>query len=151
MKLSKEGYKFNVYGAYWDSPLGIKYLEHPLLYKGFHPNEDIPDICASSKIVLGVQCSNISKTQQSMRSFEIIASGGFHLTQWTQSMDYFFEDGKHLVTVKSPKEAYEKIKYYLKHDDERIKIAQQGMEYVKNNHTYEHRVKESILPNLQGE
>lgn len=148
VKLSKEGYKFNVYGAFWDSPLGIKYLKNQLLYKGFHPNEDIPDICASSKIVLGVQCSDISKTQQSMRSFEILASGGFHLTQWTQSMDYFFENGKHLVTVKSPNEAHEKMKYYLKNDGERIKIAEQGMEYVRNNHTYEHRVKESILPNL---
>ena len=148
LRLSKEGCKFNVYGAFWDSPLGIKYLKNPLLYKGFHPNDDIPDISASAKIVLGVQCSDTSKTQQSMRSFEILASGGFHLTQWTPSMDYYFENGKHLVTVKSPNEAYEKMKYYLKHEDERIRISQQGMEYVRNNHTYERRVKESILPNL---
>lgn len=148
VRLSKEGYKFNVYGAFWDSPLGMRYLNNPLLFKGFHPNEDIPDICASAKIILGVQCSDISRTQQSMRSFEILASGGFHLTHWTQSMDYFFENGIHLVTVKSPKEAYEKMKYYLKHENERLQIARQGMEYVRNNHTYEHRVRESILPNL---
>jgi len=148
VKLSREGCKFNVYGAFWDSPLGKKYLNNPLLYKGFHHNRDIPDICASSKVILGVQCSDVSKTQQSMRSFEILSGGGFHLTQWTQSMDYFFEDGKHLVTVRSAGEAYEKIKFYLSNDAERLKIAQQGMEYVRSCHTYEHRIKESVLPNL---
>lgn len=149
LKLSKEGYRLNVYGAFWDTSLGMKYLKNPLLYKGFHPNEDIPDICASSKIILGIQCSDVSKTQQSMRSFEILASGGFHLTQWTPSMDYFFENGRHLVAVKSPHEAYEKLKYFLKHDHEREKIAQQGMAYVRDNHTYEQRVKQSILPHLK--
>lgn len=149
VKLTKQGYKFNVYGAFWDSPLGLKYLKDMSLYKGFHPNQDIPDICASSKIILGVQCDNSSATQQSMRSFEVLASGGFHLTQWTKSMDYWFENGKHLVTVKNSEEAYEKMKYYLKHENERNKIAQQGMEYVRNNHTYEHRIRESILPNIE--
>lgn len=148
IKLVNEGYKFNVYGAFWDRPLGMKYLKNPLLFKGFHPNEDIPDICASSKIVLGVQCSDSSKTQMSMRAFEILSSGGFHLTQWTPSMDYWFENDKHLVAVKYKEEAYEKMKFYLNHESERNKIAQQGMDYVRKNHTYEHRIKESIIPNL---
>lgn len=149
VKLSKQGYKFNVYGAFWQDPLGMKYLQDMFSYKGFHPNEDIPDICASSKIVLGVQCDDSSKTQQSLRAFEILASGGFHLTQWTKSMDYWFKNGVHLVTVKNPEEAYERMKYYLKHESERNKIAQQGYEYVRANHTYIHRIKESILPNIE--
>lgn len=148
LKAMKEKNSFNVYGAFWNSYDGIKRLGDKNLYKGFHPNEDIPDICASSKIVLGIQCTCSSVTQQSMRSFEILSSGGFHLTQWSPSMDYWFENGKHLVTVKSKEEAYEKIKYYLKHDIERNKIAQQGYDYVRNNHTYVHRIKEAILTNL---
>jgi len=148
LKLEKSGKKFNVYGAFWNTKQGFEKLKNPSLYKGFHPNEDIPDICASSKIILGVQCNTQSKTQQSMRAFEILASGGFHLTQWSNSMDYWFKNGKHLVVVKNKKEAYEKMKYYLKNKDKRDEIVKQGYDYVRNNHTYLHRIKESILPNL---
>ena len=149
VKLSNEiNCSLDIYGAFWNSELGMKYLKSSTLFRGWHPNEDIPDICKSAKIILGVQCSDISKTQQSMRSFEILASGGFHLTQWVPSMDYWFENNKHLVTVKKSGEAYEKIKFYLSNEKERNFIAESGMKYVRNFHTYTHRIKESILPNL---
>lgn len=149
VKLYEEGYKVGIYGAFWDSPFGLHFLNnHKELYKGWHPNEDIPDICASSKIVLGIQCSDISLTQQSMRSFEILSSKGFHLTQWVKSMDYWFKNYEHLIAVKTYEEAYKKMKYYLQNEAERNQIAEQGHLFVRNNHTYEDRVKEAILPHL---
>jgi spore maturation protein CgeB len=147
IKLYEEGYKIGIWGAFWDTPFGMQYLNnHKELYKGWHPNEDIPDICASAKIILGIQCSDQSQTQQSMRSFEILSSKGFHLTQWVKSMDYWFENGEHLVTVKNYEEAYKKMKYYLQYEQERKQIAEQGHLFVRNSHTYEDRIKESILP-----
>lgn len=144
-----ENINFNVYGAFWDSGLGMSVLKnHKEIYKGWHPNEDIPAICASSKIILGIQCSDTSSQQQSMRAMEILGSNGFHLTQWVPSVDYWFEDGSHLVTSRSAEETAEKIKYYLNNESKRNKIAECGYEYVRNNHTYTHRIKESILPNL---
>jgi len=148
IRLYEEHYRVGVWGAFWNTPFGMKYMKHHELYHGFHPNEDISDICASTKIILGIQCSDCSVTQQSMRSFEVLSCGGFHLTQHVKSMDYWFENGKHLVSVKDKEEAYEKMKYYLKHDEERKKIALQGYEYVRNNHTYIHRIREAVLPNL---
>jgi spore maturation protein CgeB len=148
-QLTHEGYTMQLWGAFWDTDgqyvLGQDYSH---IYKGYMPNEALPDVCKSSKIVLGVQCCNNSKTQQSMRSFEILGCGGFHLCQWTPSMDYWFENGKHLIAVKSKEEAIDLIKYYLVHSEERHLIAEQGQNYVYSEHTYKRRIENSFLKDL---
>lgn len=148
-KMSDVGHSLQVWGAFWDSTganiLGQNYSN---LYKGYMCNSHLPDVCVSSKIVLGVQCCDSSKTQQSMRSFEILGCKGFHMTQWTPSMDYWFENNKHLVAVKTQEEALEKMKYYLANEQERQKIAQQGYDYVHSKHTYVQRIQETFLKDV---
>jgi hypothetical protein len=56
-------------------------------------------------------------------------------------MEQDFENHKHLVWFKSIKECLYLLDYYLKHDDEREKIAQQGRELLLNKHTWGHRMK----------
>ena len=52
-----------------------------------------------------------------------------------------FKEGEHLVVFDDIfREMKEKIDYYLKNREEREKIAKKGFEYVKNNHTYRHRL-----------
>lgn len=138
-----------IYGAGWSGVNGQNRLGNfKDKYYGYFPNNRLGDLCASSKVILGVQCDDSSITQTSMRPFEILSCGGFHLTQWTKATCNLFDDGKHLLTTKSLEETIEILKYYLdpKHDSERLRIAKNGFEYVRKYHTYKHRVIEDIMP-----
>lgn len=100
---------------------------------------------AAEKYSLSKVCLNISMTDDiNMRTFEIMGSGNFCLTNWIPTIEELFEDGKHLVLYKSFDEAVDKTKFYLKNDSEREKIVQAGYEEVMKKHTIDHRVS-SIL------
>jgi len=86
-------------------------------------------------------CFNIAvKDDINMRMFEIMATGSFLLTEWLPTIEEYFKDGVHCVMYKTLDEAVEKAKYYLKHEDEREKVAKAGMEEVFAKHTIKHRV-----------
>lgn len=78
-----------------------------------------------------------------LRHFEITASGGFMLTDWNHDyeLDEFFVPGKECEVYDTEEELVDKIRYYLKHDGEREKIAQAGYERCINEHTWENRFK----------
>jgi hypothetical protein len=79
----------------------------------------------------------------SWKTTEALACGTFLLT--TEASDgkmLGFEDGKHLVCYKTVPELKEKIRYYLGNTGEREKIAKQGMEFVRENHSNEVRIKQ---------
>jgi len=144
-------YSINIWGAYWETELGKQRLgQKHNMFKGYFPNHDLPDLCASAKIILGVQCDDTSLTQTSMRPYEVLGCRGFHLTQRTFATEAIFKDGEHLVTAGTAAEASEKIKFYLENESERLRIANSGQEYVYANHTYERRVREVMLPRLLG-
>lgn len=142
-------YKFKAYGNWWDSSLGMNFLRnHKELDGKLFPIELVPSLCSSTKITLGVQCVDYSKTQTSPRPYEALACKSFHLTQWTPATENIFKEGFHLVTAKTKDEAKEKMIYYLNHPEEREKIAKQGQEYVYAEHTYDKRLKDIVFPNL---
>jgi len=78
------------------------------------------------------------------RVWETIGCGTFLLTQRKDFIEDFFKDGEHLVLFDTPQECAEKIKYYISHEKEREKIAQQGYLYGLAHHTYTARA-EAIL------
>ena len=144
----ESGGSLKVWGAGWLRKPGQDRLGCPEYYRGYLPSAQLPDLCASAKIILGIQCDDSSDTQTSMRPYEVLGCRGFHLTQWTKATVSLFEDGKHLVTASTKEEALEKIRFYLDHPDERTKIALQGQQYVYAHHTYEQRIRDVILPSL---
>jgi spore maturation protein CgeB len=134
----------SVWGFGWNNKLD----KNQDKFKGYFPNNLLGDLCESSKIILGVQCDGSSETQISMRPFEVLACGGFHLTQYTKATENIFENGKHLYMSNSINETCEIAKYFLnsKHENERNRIRMCGMDYVRSEHTYLSRVKNIILP-----
>jgi hypothetical protein len=112
------------------------FSEFPNFYFGQQLFENAARKYAESKIVF-----NIAMTDDiNMRCFETMATGSFLLTNWVPSIDELFEDGKHLVLYRSLDEMVDKAKYYLKHDDEREKIAQAGYEEVLAKHKIQDRI-----------
>lgn len=142
------GYDLNVYGNEWWLDKQRGFYVSPEHYKGYLPNNCLPEVCASASIVLGLHSVKTSRTMMSMRTFEILGCGGFFLTQWTPAIEYYFKNHHHLVWSKSAEETRELVDYYLPRPELRKQIARQGQAEVYEKHTYGNRVKE-ILPLLR--
>lgn len=67
----------------------------------------------------------------SNRLYKLMASKGFVMTQPWKVINEDFEVGKDLVTFSSISELKEKVGYYLKHENERNQIAENGHNTVK--------------------
>jgi len=94
------------------------------------------------KISLGV--CDIFKSLN-MRVTEILACGGLFLTDKPNYIEELgLIENKHYVTYKSFKDMAYKIKYYFLHDKERTRIENEGMRFVRENHSCEKRVKQMI-------
>ena len=76
------------------------------------------------------------------RIFKVTGCGGFLLTDYTEGIEGLYETGKEIVCFSDFDDLIKKIKYYLKHNEEREKIAQAGYEYSLREHTCEKRFNE---------
>ena len=77
--------------------------------------------------------------QVKLRDFEIPLAGGFYLVEHVSEYTELFRPGKEVETWKNPSELIDKIKYYMEHNDERIKIANAGQSRALKEHTWQHR------------
>jgi hypothetical protein len=79
------------------------------------------------------------------RFTETLACGTLLMTDKPDDLEKLgFVDGEHLVIYKNLKDLKEKILYYLKHEEERERIAQQGEDFVIKHHSCQVRVKEMM-------
>ena len=70
------------------------------------------------------------------RIFEVLSVGGFLLTEYSPTLEYFFEIGVDLVVFYNKKDLIEKIEYYLNNEAERAKIAKSGYKKFQDNYEY---------------
>lgn len=104
----------------------------------------------ASKIVvnyMGNYGENIKEEkvyQASPRVFETMACGSFQIVDGKRDVLTLFKSGEHLVCFKKIHEVKDLVIYYLKHPQERQKIAQKGYREVLEKHTYVHRIKELL-------
>lgn len=101
-----------------------------------------------SKAVAGAGiCLNIlyhaNLGAHNMRTFEILACGGFSLTMRSEGQLEFFEENSEMTCYSSVEELQDKIHYYLAHADQRHAIARRGLQAVQQ-HTYLHRAREVL-------
>lgn len=97
-------------------------------------------IYAGSKINLNISLKGIEGgTPQ--RIMDAMAAGGFMLTNYCAETADIFEEDKEIVMFRTPEELVDKVDYYLKHDDERKKIAKKGQAKVLECYTYEKKLK----------
>ena len=111
---------------------------------------DYGEICARSKIVLGLNQDHDSAYYFSNRLFLTLGCRGFHLIRYVPGTEDLFEDGKHLAWFKDRDECLEKMTHYLARPDERARIARNGHDLVVEKHRYHNRVGD-ILAILAGE
>lgn len=110
-----------------EEPVKGRFLQE----KGFADYEkEMPFIFHNSKINLNIT----SRTIQSgiaKRVLDILACGGFCLTNYQPEIAEYFEDGVDLVMYSGISDLAAKTEYYLTHEEERAAIAQNGNKKVR--------------------
>lgn len=99
----------------------------------------MPKIFKCSKINLNMTNRPI-KSGIPLRVFDILGAGGFVLTNYQSEIPEHFEIGKDLAVYESQIDLLDQIGYYLRHDDERMEIAENGNRKVKEQHSYKIRL-----------
>ena len=104
---------------------------------------EMPEFFRKTKINLNPQFRAVwSAIPQ--RALDIMSSGGFLLSGYTEELAYYFENGKELILYDSIEDAVEKAYYYLKNDEIREEIKKAGYRKTNKYFTYENRIKEIL-------
>jgi spore maturation protein CgeB len=132
-----ERFDTEVFGQHWNR---WSHTTGKAQLHGMVKNRGYAQICATSRIVLGVNEINDDAYYFSNRTFLTLACGGFHLTHYVPSLEKVFGNGEHLAWFRDEDDAMEKIAYWLQRDDERARVAAGGHAEVMEHHRYYHRV-----------
>lgn len=137
LPLIKYNIRVDIWGQGWET-FGKKNLGIDIPKEWIHgplPYSEVEKVYYSSKIILSPQ--NYPH-QLTLRTYDILGSGGFLLTVDTPAVRQLFQTGKDLVVSSSTAETFRLVKYYLQRPGKRKQISEQGKIAVTN-HTYEHR------------
>ena len=93
---------------------------------------EMPYVFAASKINLNISVKGI-QTGIPQRAFDIMASGGFLLSNYQQELVEYFPP-EEIAVYESMEDAVEKCRFYLKNDDIREKMAISARERVFTEH-----------------
>lgn len=140
--LAEKGIPVRVWGGGWGGLRG----HHPNLLVEQRPlygDEYAKGICAT-RINLGF-LRKINRDLQTSRTFEIPACGGFMLAERTEEHLRLFEEDKEAAYFSSNEELLGKVRYYLKHEEERKVIAFAGRQRCLNSGYSHHERLEYML------
>lgn len=99
-------------------------------------HSQMPLVFRESKINLNISLRSIHSGIP-LRVLDIIACGGFLLTNRQPEIEEYFKDGEEIAIFDSMEECLDKIRYYLRHEEERAQIAEAGRRKVKEIFSYE--------------
>lgn len=125
-------FRFNLY-------TGSELNKYPLLKKHHRGivdyHQQMPLVFAGSRINLNISLRSIHSGIP-LRVLDIMACGGFVLTNRQPEITEYFEDGREVVTFGSMEECLDRIEYYLEHEEERRMIAAAGQHCVHESFGY---------------
>ncbi|MCM1160233.1 MAG: DUF3880 domain-containing protein [Roseburia sp.] len=129
-----ETYQVHLYGPETDET-----LSNVIWHGSAGYFDEMPKVFKASKVNLNVSLKCI-QSGIPLRVLDILGCGGFLLSNYQPEIAEQFIDGKEVVMYTSLEDAVEKCKYYLEHDEERRRIAQNGCQKVKELFGYEDRL-----------
>lgn len=128
--------RIDFYGRDWDKMKPYLGLDIPQEWiHGYLSYPDAHKVYSSADIVIGLQNY---ETQLTQRTYEILGSGGFLVTQDTLAVRSMFTSGKDLLAASTSHETRQIIEHYLQHPEERKQIQEQGRRVVRHA-SYQHR------------
>ena len=97
---------------------------------------EMPLVFHDSRINIHITLRSIT-SGVSQRVLDVLACGGFLLTNYQPEIAEYFVDGEELVMYSDFNDMYAKIDYYLAHEEERRRIAHAGYLKVKELFNYD--------------
>jgi spore maturation protein CgeB len=126
---------------------GFRYIPHPGYRKigkretGVYVGQNYARLLNRSKIVL--TCASVEQFPV-LKYYEVAACGALLLATVNQEIsDLGFIDGQTMVAI-NEHNFMEKAKYYLRHEDERRRIAENGMALIRSRHSTAKRAEELV-------
>lgn len=133
LRLLAKHFPVELYSSDEKYPEGVRFHGYADYYT------EMPWIFHNSRINLNVSLKAI-RTGIPLRVLDIMGCGGFVLANYQEEIAEHFRSGWECVMYESIEDAFMKVKYYLAHEDERAKIAHNGLEKVRRDFTYEDRL-----------
>lgn len=92
--------------------------------------DEMPCVFRNSNVNLNLTLRSIRKGIP-LRVLDVIASGGFLVTNAQEELFWYFEEGQSIVTFQDPEEMKDKTLYYLQKDSERSRMIENGRKIIK--------------------
>lgn len=106
-------------------------------------HSEMPIIFHESKINLNITAKSI-RSGIPQRVWDVLGCGGFLISNYQCELPELFTPGEDIVLYSSVPELLELTSYYLSHPKERMEIAQNGYDKVRNHHTYPIRLTQML-------
>lgn len=119
------------------------FLQNVHVHPAVSYDTDMNKIFYLSKINLNITLPSI-ETGIPQRIFDIMGCGGFVLTNYQKDLEKHFTIGTDLEVFRNLDELKEKTSYYLTHEKERIKIAMNGYQKVREHFSYQHQLSQIL-------
>lgn len=105
---------------------------NPKLKKAGYVNyeTEMPLVFRQSRVNINITLRSIT-TGIPLRALDIMACGGFLLSNYQVELTEYFEENKECVFFYDLEDMVMKTDYYLKHEEERRKIAEAGLQKVQ--------------------
>ncbi len=128
--LAKNGIKINIFGSGWNKKEFQNSHKNMIINKFDLVREDYSNAISCSKISLCF-LRKANRDLHTSRSIEIPACSGFMVAERTDEHKSLFKEDKEVVYFNTKEELLEKVRYYLKNEEARKKIAKAGYERSK--------------------
>jgi spore maturation protein CgeB len=129
-----------VFGDNWPEIDGV--VSHPAVN-----GQAYLDIMYRSKVNLNI-LRNQNVGSNNMRTFEIPATRGFMMHEYSEEAMSFFEMGKEADYYRTPEECAEKIGLYLRNESQRIAIAEAAHKKIYDSGYLYENLMEGLLSKL---
>jgi len=110
--------------------------------------QQMPKVFQTSKINLNISLKMI-QSGIPLRVFDVLACGGFLITNFQSEMAELFEIGKDFVVYENIEDLCLKTEYYLRNEREREEIARHGRRTIEKYYTVSQQI-EKILREVNG-
>jgi len=141
--------KGNIDIKWWGGRLARQLRNIRYFFGGIHRSwagqevymHDFADVIRHTKIFVGEDADiPIQDRYLSNRSFAVMGCGGFYLCRRTPGVEHAFKIGKEIDVFDTADEMIDKVRYYLKEEDERKRIAMAGQRRVLETYTYKKQI-----------
>ncbi len=105
---------------------------------------EMPAIFQRSGINLNISLKTV-RTGIPLRVIDIMGCRGFTLSNYQEELMEYFAPGEECAVYENLEDMFLKADYYLKHEEERKKIAAAGFEKVKRDFTFAERLGKMLL------